>query len=71
MIRDLLAELGLPAVVVTHDFRDAAALSNRVAIVADGRVRQDAPLDELAAFIKSYGQRNISVASELLPDEGQ
>jgi PTS system mannose-specific IIA component len=25
-------------------------------------------LDELAAFIKSYGQRNISVASELLPD---
>ena len=29
------------------------------------------PLDELAAFIKSYGQRNISVASELLPDEGR
>jgi PTS system mannose-specific IIA component len=27
------------------------------------------PLDELAAFIKGYGQRNISVASELLPDE--
>jgi PTS system mannose-specific IIA component len=25
-------------------------------------------LEELAAFIKSYGQRNISVASELLPD---
>jgi PTS system mannose-specific IIA component len=30
---------------------------------------EDKPLDELAAFIKSYGQRNISVASELLPDE--
>jgi PTS system mannose-specific IIA component len=26
-------------------------------------------LEELAAFIKSYGQRNISVASEILPDE--
>lgn len=25
-------------------------------------------LEELAAFIKEYGQRNISVASELLPD---
>jgi PTS system mannose-specific IIA component len=25
-------------------------------------------LEELAAFIKLYGQRNISVASELLPD---
>ena len=30
---------------------------------------EDKPLDELAVFIKSYGQRNISVASELLPDE--
>ena len=27
------------------------------------------PLAELATFIKSYGQRNISVASEILPDE--
>jgi PTS system mannose-specific IIA component len=26
-------------------------------------------LDELAAFIKNYGQRNISVASEILPEE--
>lgn len=26
------------------------------------------PLDELAAFIKEYGQRNIRVASEILPD---
>ena len=28
------------------------------------------PLEELAAFIKEYGQRNIRVASEILP-EGQ
>jgi PTS system mannose-specific IIA component len=28
------------------------------------------PLEELAAFIKDYGQRNIRVASEILP-EGQ
>ncbi len=26
-------------------------------------------LEELAPFIKNYGQRNISVASELLPEE--
>jgi PTS system mannose-specific IIA component len=31
---------------------------------------EEKPLDELATFIKGYGQRNISVASELLPDEG-
>jgi PTS system mannose-specific IIA component len=27
------------------------------------------PLEELATFIKSYGQRNISVASEILPED--
>jgi RNase adaptor protein for sRNA GlmZ degradation/mannose/fructose-specific phosphotransferase system component IIA len=31
---------------------------------------EDKPVEELAAFIKEYGRRNISVASELLP-EGQ
>lgn len=30
---------------------------------------EEKPLDELASFIKQYGQRNISVASEILPDE--
>jgi PTS system mannose-specific IIA component len=29
---------------------------------------EDKTLDELAKFIKSYGQRNISVASEILPE---
>lgn len=33
-----------------------------------GSLRDDKPLDELALFIKDYGQRNISVASEVLPD---
>jgi PTS system mannose-specific IIA component len=28
---------------------------------------EEKPLEELAAFVKEYGQRNISVASELLP----
>jgi PTS system mannose-specific IIA component len=31
-------------------------------------LRDEKPLDELAAFIKAYGQRNISVASELVPE---
>jgi len=31
-------------------------------------LRDEKSLDELARFIKSYGQRNISVASEILPD---
>jgi hypothetical protein len=34
-------------------------------------LRDEPPLDELATFIKEYGQRNISVASQLLPEGGQ
>jgi PTS system mannose-specific IIA component len=36
----------------------------KLATLAEAR-----PLDELARFIKNYGQRNISVASEILPEE--
>ena len=32
-------------------------------------LRKELPLAELATFIKDYGRRNISVASEILPDE--
>ena len=32
-------------------------------------LRKEVPLEELAATIRDYGQRNISVASELLPEE--
>ncbi len=32
-------------------------------------LREEKSLDELARFIAGYGQRNISVASEILPDE--
>jgi PTS system mannose-specific IIA component len=31
-------------------------------------LREEKPLEELATYIKSYGQRNISVASEILPE---
>lgn len=33
-------------------------------------LREEKPLEELATFVKEYGQRNISVASELLPGGG-
>jgi PTS system mannose-specific IIA component len=32
---------------------------------------EEKSLEELAAFIKQYGQRNISVASEILPEDRQ
>ncbi|GAC1340445.1 MAG: hypothetical protein NVSMB23_10760 [Myxococcales bacterium] len=44
-----LARLDLPALVVTHDPADAAALGDRIAIVEEGRVVQQGSLDELLA----------------------
>lgn len=35
-----------------------------------GSLQEEKPLEELAVFIKDYGQRNISVASEVLPGGG-
>jgi PTS system mannose-specific IIA component len=32
---------------------------------------EEKSLEDLATFIKKYGQRNISVASEILPEEDQ
>jgi molybdate transport system ATP-binding protein len=39
-LHDLLRELSLPALLVTHDFEDAAALADRVGVVAEGKLRQ-------------------------------
>ena len=41
-LRELLHELGLPTLVVTHDFEDAASLADRVGVIVDGHVLQSA-----------------------------
>jgi molybdate transport system ATP-binding protein len=39
-LHDLLRDLRLPTLLVTHDFEDAAALADRVGVLVDGRLRQ-------------------------------
>ncbi|MEA2418893.1 MAG: molybdate transport system ATP-binding protein [Thermoleophilaceae bacterium] len=39
-LQDLLAQLALPTIFITHDFRDAAALADRVGVIVDGQLRQ-------------------------------
>ena len=46
---ELLRGLELPALVVTHDPDDAAAIADRVAVLEAGRVVQEGTLDELRA----------------------
>lgn len=55
----LLHDLGLPALLVTHDFADAAALADDVAVLVDGELRQrGTPFDLTAGpadpFVASF-----------------
>jgi molybdate transport system ATP-binding protein len=48
-LRVLLHELGLPSILVTHDFLDAAALADRIAVLVEGRIVQTGTAEELIA----------------------
>ena len=48
-LHDLLATLGLPVLLVTHDFEDAATLADRVGVLVEGRLRQVGSPTELVA----------------------
>ncbi len=39
-LRELLDDLRLPTVLVTHDFEDAATLAHRVGVISEGRILQ-------------------------------
>ena len=46
-LQQLLRELRLPTLLVTHDFEDAAALADRIGVVLDGRLLQLGTATEL------------------------
>jgi molybdate transport system ATP-binding protein len=63
-LAELLAELRLPAILVTHDFEDAAALADRIAVVHEGAVLQSGTAAELLAapadaFVASFTGANL------------
>jgi molybdate transport system ATP-binding protein len=63
-LRDLLHEVGIPTLLVTHDFEDAAALAARVGVLVEGRLVQlgtptvlvEAPADP---FVASFTGGNL------------
>lgn len=60
----ILGELGLPVLLVTHDFHDAVVLADRVGVIDRGRlVQTGAPSDVLAApvdaFVASFTGANV------------
>jgi ABC-type sulfate/molybdate transport systems ATPase subunit len=63
-LQQLLRELGLPTILVTHDFQDAAALADEVGVIVDGQLRQVATPRELVArpkdaFVASFTGANL------------
>jgi molybdate transport system ATP-binding protein len=63
-LHDLLREFALPALIVTHDFEDAAALADRVGMLVEGRLRQlGTPAELLGSpadpFVAEFAGANV------------
>jgi molybdate transport system ATP-binding protein len=57
-LHELLGSLGLPVIVVTHDFEDAATLADRVGVLVNGRLLQvGTPADLVAAPVDPFVAR--------------
>jgi molybdate transport system ATP-binding protein len=63
-LAELLRELALPTLLVTHDYEDAAALADEVGVLVEGRLRQLGQPAELVArprdaFVASFTGANL------------
>ena len=63
-LSELLRDLGLPTLLVTHDYEDAAALADEVGVLVAGSLRQLASPAELVArprdaFVASFTGANL------------
>ena len=63
-LQELLGELRIPTLFVTHDFEDAAALASRIGVLVDGSLRQLGTTTELVAgpadpFVASFTGANV------------
>jgi molybdate transport system ATP-binding protein len=67
-LHELLRDLRLPTILVTHDFDDAATLADRVGVLVEGKVLQYGTADELVAepndaFVASFAGANVLVGT--------
>jgi molybdate transport system ATP-binding protein len=63
-LRGILAGLGLPTLVVTHSFEDAAALTDRIGVLVEGQLVQTGTAAELVAapttrFVADFTGANL------------
>jgi molybdate transport system ATP-binding protein len=74
-LHELLHELDLPTLLVTHDWEDAAALADLVGVIVDGKLRQLATPDELVrnpadTFVASFTGANLMRGRARLGENG-
>jgi len=74
-LRELLAGLGLPVVLVTHDFEDAATLADRVGVLVEGSLLQLGTPAELVAapvdpFVARFTGANLVRGTSRGPNGG-
>ena len=75
-LREVLARLSIPAIVVTHDYDDARLLGDRIAAMHRGRIVQTGSADELARFpaddfVAALTGTNIATVSTNGSDHGK
>jgi molybdate transport system ATP-binding protein len=63
-LQELLREFGLPTLLVTHDYEDAASLADKVGVLVDGKLRQLASPQHMVAdpadgFVASFTGANL------------
>jgi molybdate transport system ATP-binding protein len=63
-LQELLREFGLPTLLVTHDFEDAASLADKIGVLVDGKLRQFASSEQMVArpadgFVASFTGANL------------
>ena len=63
-LQELLSELELPTLIVTHDYEDAVALAGKVGVLVDGELRQIGSPEELVStpldpFVASFTGANL------------
>jgi molybdate transport system ATP-binding protein len=63
-LQELLREFGLPTLLVTHDYEDAASLADLVGVLVDGKLRQLATPQEMVAhpadgYVASFTGANL------------
>jgi molybdate transport system ATP-binding protein len=74
-LRELLDELALPTIFITHDFHDAAVLAGRAAVIVAGELRQVGPVASLASepadsFVAALTGNNVLPATAVREDGG-